>query len=321
MRDGYSKGQPVHRRDFLKTMGAVSALLSLGGTSRAFSDPAVQNSAKRKVSIFSKHLQWLDYQGMADAAAEIGFDGINLSVRDAGHVLPERVEKDLPRAVETVRKAGLDVPMMVTGINKVSDPYAEQVLKTASGLGIRFYRTSYIEYDFTKSIDDNLKTIQSQLNELADMNKHYGIRGSCQNHAGSRFSSAVWDLWTVLKGIRSEWLGCEFDIRHAVVEGANSWPVILRAMAPFVNTVDVKDFYWKKTDGKWNMENCPLGEGMVDLKAFFGLLNQLNLITPVDLHFEYKLGLPSDPKQVTPAMRDRVINVMKKDLEYLRKLI
>jgi sugar phosphate isomerase/epimerase len=321
MSDGYFKEQRVPRRDFLKTMGAVGALLSIAETGPSASGQAVQTMSKRKVSIFSKHLQWLDYQGMANAAAEIGFDGINLSVRPKGHVLPERVEQDLPKAVEAVRKAGLDVPMMVTGINKVSDPCAEQVLKTASALGIRFYRTSYIEYDLTKSIDDNLKTIQSQLKELADMNRHYRIRGSCQNHAGSRFSSALWDLWTVLKKIRSEWLGCEFDIRHAMVEGANSWPVALRALAPFVNYVDVKDFYWKKIDGKWDMEDCPLGEGMVDLKAFFRLLNELNLITPVDLHFEYDLGLPSDPKQVTPAERDRVIAMMKKDLKYLRPLI
>jgi hypothetical protein len=34
----------------------------------------------------------------AKAASEIGFNGIDLTVRQKGHVLPENVVKDLPRA-------------------------------------------------------------------------------------------------------------------------------------------------------------------------------------------------------------------------------
>jgi hypothetical protein len=33
---------------------------------------------------------------MAKAATEIGFDGVDLTVRPKGHVLPDNVEKDLP---------------------------------------------------------------------------------------------------------------------------------------------------------------------------------------------------------------------------------
>ena len=44
-----------------------------------------------KIHIFSKHLQFLIYKDMAEAAAEMGFDGIDLTVRPNGHVLPERV--------------------------------------------------------------------------------------------------------------------------------------------------------------------------------------------------------------------------------------
>jgi L-ribulose-5-phosphate 3-epimerase len=34
-----------------------------------------------KINIFSKHLQFLNYYDLAEAAAEMGFDGIDLTVR------------------------------------------------------------------------------------------------------------------------------------------------------------------------------------------------------------------------------------------------
>src|SRR4030042_5508361 len=51
-----------------------------------------------KISIFSKHLQWLYYKKMAHVVNEIGFDGADLTVRPGGHVVPDRGEEDLPKA-------------------------------------------------------------------------------------------------------------------------------------------------------------------------------------------------------------------------------
>ena len=314
-----SGGYP--RRDFLKTMTTAGALLPFAAAMAESGKQQPSPKVKRLITIFSKHLHWLDAQPLAETVSRIGFDGIDLAVRAKGHVLPERVEQDLPRVVEIIRQAGLQVPMMVTDISKATDPHVEKILKTASALGIGYYRTAYLPYDFSKSIDANLKIFQAQLQELADMNRHYRIRGACQNHSGVRFSSALWDLWLVLKEIHSEWLGCQFDIRHAMVEGANTWPISLRALAPFVNTVDIKDSFWSKVDGKWKIEYCPLGEGMVDFAGFFALLNELGLYTPISMHYEYDLGLPSDPKLITSQHQEQVIKVMKKDLSYLRQLV
>ena len=82
-----------------------------------------------KISIFSKHLQWLDYNEMSKTVAELGFDGVDLTVRPQGHVLPERVEADLPKAVEAIDKAGKKVYMLTTAINNADDPVTEKILK------------------------------------------------------------------------------------------------------------------------------------------------------------------------------------------------
>ena len=41
---------------------------------------------KLKVAIFSKHLQFLQGDELATAAAALGFDGVDITVRKGGHV-------------------------------------------------------------------------------------------------------------------------------------------------------------------------------------------------------------------------------------------
>ena len=68
---------------------------------------------------FSKPLQWLGYDALAESLAQAGFCGIDLSVRAKGHVEPEKVEQDLPRAVEAARKQGIKAGDLVRGASKI----------------------------------------------------------------------------------------------------------------------------------------------------------------------------------------------------------
>src|SRR6202453_5533944 len=67
-----------------------------------------------KICIFSKHLQWASVNDAAAIARDIGFDGVDLTVRAGGHVLPDRVELALPAAYLEVRRAVHIVPMIHT---------------------------------------------------------------------------------------------------------------------------------------------------------------------------------------------------------------
>ncbi len=97
------------RRRFLAA--ATKAVAAVGASSLFVEDAARAQRRLRDgaldISVFSKCLQWLDYSGMAAITAEAGFDGVDLTVRQGGHVLPERVEEDLPMAVEAATKAGI----------------------------------------------------------------------------------------------------------------------------------------------------------------------------------------------------------------------
>jgi L-ribulose-5-phosphate 3-epimerase len=301
------------RREFLETAAAGAAGLAAGRTDGAASQAPPRTGAV-SVSVFSKHLQYLDYRELAGAVAEAGFDGIDLTVRAEGHVLPERVREDLPKAVEAARAAGLTIPMITTTIVSVRDPHAEAVLETASRLGVRDYRLGWLPYDQARGITGTFDALLPQFRELAALNEKLGIRGGYQNHAGDRFGCAVWDLWMVLREVRSPWLGCQYDIRHAVIEGMSSWPNGLRAIAPVIHTVDIKDGHWERTAKGWQPLTVPLGEGAVNLVMFFRLLKTLGVSKPISMHFEYPF-----PETGSPAERRRAaVALMRRDRERLK---
>jgi len=299
------------RRTFLSGLAAAGAGITLTGSAKQTEGQEKSEVSGRKICIFTKHLQWLDYETMAETAAEIGFDGVDIPLRPKGHVLPEKVADDLPRAVEAVKKAGLDVPMITTAITGPDSPYAEQILKTAGGLGIGCYRLGYLNYDHSKGISESLESYKPQLRDLAQLNREYGIHGDYQNHAGVDVGATVWDIWYAIKDLDPRWIGCQYDIRHATAEGGNSWRLGLELISRFIKSTVIKDFKWGKVDGRWSTINTPVGEGMVDFKAYYELIKKLNVTGPVSMHFEY----PHERK------RDVVIPVFRKDLEALRSIL
>lgn len=124
------KGNSLSRRSLFRNAALLSA--AGAGAVRAASEPA---SSKLKVSIFSKHLQFLQGAELAQTAADIGFDGIDITVRNGGHVDPARVRQDLPPLVAVIRNHGLEVPMITTDIVDADTPHTADILKAMAELG------------------------------------------------------------------------------------------------------------------------------------------------------------------------------------------
>ncbi len=102
-----------------------------------------------------------------------------------GHVLPERVETDLPAAVEAVHRAGLEVPMITTEIMSVDTPHAEAVLKNSQPTGhSSIYRWGWFTYLADKGIAERLNELKPQVKALADLNKKHQICGMYHTHSG-----------------------------------------------------------------------------------------------------------------------------------------
>jgi L-ribulose-5-phosphate 3-epimerase len=301
----------INRRNMIKSSIAAGLVLP------TFSFSA--NDKKRPICVFSKHLQWCkSFDEMAEFAAKVGFDGVDLTVRKGGHVPPEKVVDLLPKAVKAVEKAGLKVNMMTAGLNDPDDKWTVPVLKTAGELGIGYYRMGYLRYDKKLGVAKSLPGLRKKMAKLAELNEKYKIHGAYQNHAGARVGGAVWDIWELVKDLDPKWIGCQYDIRHATVEGATSWPLGFDLLQKHTKITAIKDFKWGQVNGEWKYFNVPLGKGAVDFDKYFELYKKYKIEGPISLHYEYPMGGANKGARELSISQKELKSAMLADLDQLK---
>ncbi len=306
------------RRNFIKNTTAASCLLPFSKLYHPIINKA--DLEKLNVSIFSKHLQFLDYKQTGQIAAELGFDGVDLTVRPKGHVLPENVQTDLPKAVNEIKESGSVCNMITTSIESVENKHDVDIIQTAGQLGISYYRTHWYKYIDDLSMTQSIDQYQQQIFELGEFNKKHKIIGCYQNHAGTKVGASFWEVYKILEKVNPKYFGTQYDIRHATVDSGYSWPNGLKLLKDQIKVIVLKDFKWGKVGDKWKALNVPIGEGMVDFDKYFKLLKSYGLNPPVSLHLEYPLGGAEKGKYEITVDRKVVYDAMIKDLKAIRKL-
>jgi sugar phosphate isomerase/epimerase len=291
---------PLPRREFLAKTTLTAAALAFSAKN-AGAAPETPSSDRFQLIAFDKPFQNAGFEQTADIIAEVGWHGIECPVRAKGQILPERVEEDLPKLVEALKKRGLAIYVLTSDI-VAADARAEKVLRTAKALGIQRYRIGFSYYDLSIPIAPQLAKAKAAARDLAAMNRDIGLQGGFQNHSGPKnIGAPIWDIRELVHDLDPAHLGICFDIGHATIEGGLAWPIHARAVEPFLTAVYVKDFSWKKEDGVWKAKWCPLGEGMVH-KEFFDWLKTTPYSGPISQHFEYQQG--AGPEQMAAMKRD-----------------
>lgn len=304
-----------NRRDFITTIAAAGAAVPFMSQLENDLVPVVQE--KFPLRLFSKPIDNYEFGFICECTAKSGIGGLDLTVRPGGKVEPAEVEERLPKMVEEAKKFNLALDMMVTGIVTATDPLTEKVLKTASALGVKHYRLGYYEFDNKTGIWESLQKHKASLKEVVALNKKYSIHGGYQNHAGTRVGGPVWDLYELLRDFPPEYAGCQYDVRHAMVEGANAWIVGMRLIAPFIKTLAIKDFTWMTVSGKPRAVTVPMGEGMVNWDLFFKTVKELNVSGPMTLHVEYPLLEKSEAQLPLIQQQEIIVRKIKKDVDFL----
>jgi sugar phosphate isomerase/epimerase len=312
--------QTVSRRSLFY---AGAALVGGASVSSVKAEDA-KHPGKLKVAIFSKHLMFVQGEELAQTASELGFDGIDVTVRKSGHVEPERVKQELPGLVKTIRKHGLEVPMVTTDIADAETPYAEDILRTMSELGIRHYRWGGFKYTRDTPIVKQLDSLRPRVEKLAILNARYQASAMYHTHSGIDLVGApIWDLHELLNGLDPAAVGVNYDVGHATVEGGfGGWIDSFRITGPYLRGIAVKDFLWEKNArGQWRPEWKPLGEGMVRFPEFFRMVATSGFSGPLQLHFEYPLGGSENGKRELTLPKQQVLDAMKRDLTQLRSYL
>jgi sugar phosphate isomerase/epimerase len=256
---------------------------------------------------------------MCVAAKEMGFQGLDLTVRPKGHVLPENVQEDLPKATEQMKLYDLSPKMISTSVIDANNKTQQIVLETAKNLGYEIYRTGWLKYDANYSVLDNLNNAKKLFLELALLNEQIGITGGYQNHSGHYIGSSMWDLQQALSSVSPTNLGSQYDIVHAGIEGGKNWEIGFELIKPYINSLVLKDYKWEKVNNKWEVVFTPMGDGMVDFYNYFSILKKNNIQVPISLHVEYDLG-GAEKGGIPTIDNSEVFRRIKKDVDFIRKV-
>jgi sugar phosphate isomerase/epimerase len=257
------------------------------------------------VCAFSQNLIKIGYPQLGIIAQQIGYDGVDLTVMDGGHVDPHITNVDLVRAFESVRGAGLEVPMIATTLTSIGEPTAYPILAITGHTQVHLYRLGFWPWGPAPNIARRLAQVHNDLTGLVAAGKQYQMTAMFPNHAGGFVGEAVWDAQSILGDIEPQWIGYYFD--PSQTGGAANWEAALRLALPRLKAVAVQDFQWAKTGGGWTMQMCPMGEGLVDWARFFRILAEAKFAGPLSLHMEYRA-------QDEPG-------AMAKDIDFVRKQI
>jgi sugar phosphate isomerase/epimerase len=309
----------------------VAAAVAAQATAQIPSAPAPR---RLKVDLFSKHLQWLRTPDkLAEAVHEMGFDGLDVTVRPyPAHVDPTRVAQDLPGFVKALRQQGVLVRAITCPISDADSPNAEQILQTASSLGITHYWWGTFRYSQNKPILQQLDDLKPRVAKLAGLNTKYKMTAMYHTNEGSTaVGAAIWDFLYVLRNFDPAQVGFHYDLGHMTLAGGNgTWALNLRAAGPYVSGISVKDSVMEAgreltaSHGRsampngWRIRQVPLGTGLDNLPVLATILTEIGFSGPLEIQAEYPNGGAESGQDTITLPRETVLGAMKRDLTVLR---
>ncbi len=296
---------------------------------------APQSTAVPSLALVSRHVQWTGIDEGAAVAAEAGFRAIAWTCRPGAHILPDTVERDLPRAVTAARNAGLATPMLITAINTADAPRAEPILGTMRQLGITRYRAPNFRYDYTRDLMSQWEALKPGLAALANLNEKFGVTAMFHTHSSQgSVGGGLWDLWLLVKDFAPSLLAINYDIGHATVRGGTEWMQTARFAHRHVQALSVKDVRWTRRSDPpadawpWSAEFVPPGQGMVNFRDMLGYFKSVGFAGPVEVYYEYMVTLAAGRQMnmlgtnvgawELEMPRAQFVTLLRRDLDFYR---
>lgn len=275
--------------------------------------------------MFSKHLQELSVVEAGRAISGLGLNGVELTVRPGGHIVPEGVEQRLPEAVAALAGVGVSVPAIVVEIHHRREAGAIEVCRAAASVGATHLRTSSLRYQQFGRMREEIAAARAQASELEALGREFGLRLCVHVHSGPMLSAQAGVLLDIIGHTDPRYVGVSLDIAHLTVEGGrDGWRQAIDLLQGRVGIVAVKSFGWfsapdEATGGtRWSSKIVPLAQGTARWREAFQLLRQVGWDHDgqalVSLHSEYQ-G-PDTWRDLSVA---EVIEQTASDLAWLRR--
>ena len=247
-----------------------------------------------RLCMFSKMLGELSVSEAAAAMKKIGLEGVDLTVRPKGHVLPEDVTTGLPEAAKQIADEGMEIALLTTAIEDADDPQAEPVFAAAQACGVGQLKIGYWKYQGFGRLAAQLDEIAPKLDGLEKLGETYGVKPCIHIHSGDFMSALAPVVRMMLEGRDPKRIGVYLDPGHMTLEGGRSgWKMGIDLLADYIQMVAVKDFAFVQQPANvfdkkaWKLAHLPLDTGVVQWPGVVECLRSIGFDGWASLHSEY----------------------------------
>jgi len=273
----------------------ASALLSgLAPWARSLAGQDDTANSTPRVCVYTEHFQSLPVPEVCRLMAEMGVDGLDLTVRPGGHIKPAEVKTELPLAVRAAREQGLKIMMLTTAIT-APGRVAEETLAACQGEGIDRIKLGYYRVGEFGSLARRLDEVRRQLESVVELAAKYKVLPCVHLHSGPTIPSSGLMLLDLIRRIPPERVGAYLDSYHMTITGgAGGWRQAIDLLTPWISLVALKNFQWHRgeRDGigqqRWRTDYCPLADGIAPIPEFVETVQKAGYRGFYTLHTEYR---------------------------------
>jgi sugar phosphate isomerase/epimerase len=267
--------------------------------------------------LFTDNLASLKIRDVCTGAKHAGFEGVDLTLRPGGHVLPENAEVGLSDAKRIADDVGVSIPMVSTAVTDADSPHAEAVFASAAHYGARHVKLGYWPYHPFGTLAKQVDQTIARLQRLVKLGEKYNVLPCVHCHSGAMVVNCGMMQYLVLRDFKPGQVGAYVDPMHMTAEGGvDGWEMGLDLVAPWLALVGMKNFRWKeiergpKGQARFKTQYVPLPDGQAPLPQFVERLKQLKYDGIVSFHSEYH--------ELKPA---ELLEQSRKDLAYFKTLL
>ena len=264
---------------------------------------------------FPKFFRELSAEQLGETLKDIGFDGVDVMVRDGYWVTYDTLKDSLPAYIKVMNSFGLSTKSATTSLTDVHDPAFANMYEVFANNGVEMYRYGGFRYRGMGTFHEDFQKARGVLAELETLGEKYGVKAIIQMHGGTLHCSSSMSYF-LLDGFNPEYIGSHHDPGNMIQqEGHEDWEKGIDIIKPYLCYVGVKNSasflvpHEKSYKLQWSKKWVTLADGLVDWEHMLKALIKAGYDGPLCFHnfYEHDMG--------------HLIARTREDVEYIRGIL
>lgn len=242
---------------------------------------------------FTKFWEALSIRQLGERASDLGYDGLDLAVRDGHAINAGNVINALPAAVRAWRDLGVDCPMISASTDLI-DPAATEAVtlfEAAAAAGVPRIKIGYFKFNPGDSFDELWTLARRRLEGFERLSRRTGVQTLYHTHSGQCLGSNCAGLRHLLQDYDPEHVGAYVDLGHLAINGEDVQMglAMLRGRLSAIGGKDARHFPDRRPDRRASFADgfVLLGQGAAEWPEAMALLKAWDFNGPITVHTEY----------------------------------